>query len=630
MIKKIMPLSLWLVALLIIAIALIIVESDLLWKTQQYDLFLFTTPFFKQQMAVAGGILSYLGSFFTQFFYYPWLGVLMLCGWWLLLMWLVKRTFCFPDRWNILALIPVAILLTTNMQLGYWVYYMQLRGYFFVATIGTTAATALLWIFRKLSEKSWIRICFIILTALAGYPLIGVYALAASLLMGVWSWRLGKNKTQNIILTSIALVAVVAIPLLYYRYVYHQTNILYIYETALPSFAIEETYPTFKTPYYVLAACYLVFVATFRSVWPEENKVQEAKNTKLPKNVKGGKKKQESKGKSIGRWTIQGALLAVLVAGVWHFWYKDDNFHHELRMQRCIENSDWEGVIEEGKKQDCEPTRSIVMMHNLALSRLGRQCDEMYNFRKGSKRSNTPLPIYMVNVAGKMIYYQYGVLNECHRRCMEEGVVLSWTVELLQYMARTALLGKESQAARKHLDLLRKTMFYSDWADHMEKLIDFPDLLAHDPEIGPITHMMHYNDIQSEANDYVEKNLMTMLSQLDADDPYFQEQAVLATMWTRKPQDFWPRFDRYLKLHPDSSVPRIIQEAAWLFGNLEQQDFIHDLPFDQSVKDNFYGFMKVMEQAQGKPSLQTRDYLYQNYGNTYYFEYFFLRDITYF
>ena len=46
--------------------------------------------------------------------------------------------------------------------------------------------------------------------------------------------------------------------------------------------------------------------------------------------------------------------------------------------------------------------------------------------------------------------------------------------------------------------------------------------------------------------------------------------------------------------------------------------------------DHFYGFMKVMEQAQGKPSLQTRDYLYQNYGNTYYFEYFFLRDITYF
>ena len=61
-------------------------------------------------------------------------------------------------------------------------------------------------------------------------------------------------------------------------------------------------------------------------------------------------------------------------------------------MQRCIEQADWEGVIDEGRKQAGEPTRAIVMMHNLALSRLGRQCDEMYNFPKGSKRTNTELP----------------------------------------------------------------------------------------------------------------------------------------------------------------------------------------------------------------------------------------------
>ena len=29
------------------------------------------------------------------------------------------------------------------------------------------------------------------------------------------------------------------------------------------------------------------------------------------------------------------------------FWYKDYNFHKELRMQRCMENLDWEGVLAE-------------------------------------------------------------------------------------------------------------------------------------------------------------------------------------------------------------------------------------------------------------------------------------------
>ena len=40
--------------------------------------------------------------------------------------------------------------------------------------------------------------------------------------------------------------------------------------------------------------------------------------------------------------------------------------------------------------------------------------------------------------------------------------------------------------------------------------------------------------------------------------------------------------------------------------------------------------MKLLSQSQGKPTGQQRDYIYQKYGHTYYFEYFFLRDITYY
>lgn len=625
-VKKIRPIALWLGALIVIALALIIVEGDLLWKVQQFDIFLNSSLFFKQQMVVAGGMLSYLGSFFTQFFYYPWLGVVMLCGWWLLLLWLIKRTFNIPDRWNIIALIPIAVLLTTNMELGYWVYVMKLRGYFFVPTIGTAAGVSLLWGFRKLPEQLWLRIACIVLTVLAGYPLMGVYALATALLMAILSWRLSDKRMQNVIISAVALLAIVAIPLFFYRYVYYQTNIDAIYHTALPCFTISESYPQYMTPYYVLAACFVALVITYRSSWPEP----------VAKTVKTGKKKNKNGKKEIKekepllRWTLQGALMAALVIGVWHFWYKDDNFHHELRMQRCIEQTDWEGVVKEGTKQKSEPTRSIVMMHNLALSRLGRQCEEMYKFPKGSKRSNTPLPIYMFNTAGRLIFYQYGAMNECHRMCMEEGVEYGWRTEILQYMARTALFNGEQQVARKFLNLLRQTLFYRGWANRMEKLLTDKELLAKDSETGPITHMMHYADICSQSDSYVEKNLMTMLSQLDADDPYFQEQAVLAALWTRNPDDFWPRFEKYLNLCPNNPVPRIFQEAAYLFGNLQQQPFTEELPVTESVKSNFQGFMKLLSQSQGKPTGQQRDYIYQKYGHTYYFEYFFLRDITYY
>lgn len=598
--------ALWTGVLIAIAGVLLYYESDLLWKVQHYNLYLFSSLFFKQQMIVPGGMLSYLGAFFTQFFYYPWLGVAMLCGWWLLLTWVTKRTFRIADRWCALALLPVAILLVSNMDLGYWHYMMKLKGYFFVSTIGTTAAVCLLWAFRSLPDKLLLRLLYVVIVTAVGYPLMGAYALVAVLLMGIWTWRLSGNKTQNAVVSVAAVLCIVAVPLLCYRYVYYQTNLDYIYRAELPIFSISEDYPEFFYPYYALAACFLALVLVNLSA--EKAKKQKAWLT----------------------WGIQGVIIVIMFVGVKHFWYKDANFHHELAMQRCIDHLDWEGVLKEGAKQDGEPTRAIAMMHNLALSRLGRQTEEMYYFPKGSKKSDTPLPIYMYKVAGRLIYYHYGLVNECHRMCMEEGVERGWNVEFLKDMARCALLNKEPQAARKYLDLLKQTLFYDDWAEHFQTLAVTGET-SKDAETGPITRMMHYENTLGADNGYVEKNLMTLLSQTDADDLYFQEQAVLGAMWTRNPDDFWDRFQQYVDLLPEGSVvPRIFQEAAYLFATMQQRSDREEMPLDENVKKNFRAFMGEMQQYRGPRARQMRSALYPSYGNTYYYEYFFLKDITYF
>lgn len=77
---KKLPVAVAVVLLLVVAGVLLTYERDYLWKVQELNLFLNTSLFFKQQMIVPGGMLMYLGQFFTQFFYHPWLGVSMLCG----------------------------------------------------------------------------------------------------------------------------------------------------------------------------------------------------------------------------------------------------------------------------------------------------------------------------------------------------------------------------------------------------------------------------------------------------------------------------------------------------------------------------------------------------------------------
>lgn len=604
--KRVIPFLPWIGALLLIAVALLCFDTDLLWKVQQYNLFLDTFFFFHERMLVPGGFLSYLGCYFTQFFYHPWLGVLMLCGWWLLLMWITQRTFRIADNWAVLALIPVAALLAANMSLGYWHYLMRVRGYFFLPTIGSTAAVAMLWVYRTLPQKFWLRIVWMMMAAI-GYPLLGIYALAAVLLMGVWAWRLNSNRSQSALQTIVALFCIIAVPMICYRYVYYQTFFNDLWTIGLPITHALRSYPAYYTPYYILGGFFLLMALI----------------SPIPSFWKGAFWQ-----KPLYKWSLQGVFVLLFVIAVWHWWYKDNNFRHELVMHRCIEKADWEGVLLEGQKQgEEEPTRSIVMMHNLALSRLGRQAEDMFDFPWGMKKGDPRVPYDILNsVFSRTVFYQYGLLNDCHRRCMEEGVEYGWHVETLQYLVRCSILSREKLAAQKILDQLRHTMYYSEWADSMQVLLDNSEQRAQHREMGPVSHMLQYQNALGLDEGNIEKYVMNVLAYQDSNDLYFQEQAVIAALLKRNPSLFWARFNRYTRLCKGQPLPRLFQEAAYLFGKMGKGPNPELLPIEESVKRSYNAFMKQSAQYRGRSVDLGRVALSPFFENTYYFYYNFLQE----
>ena len=598
-IQKHLPIVIWLVALAVIAGVLLIFESDQLWKVQEKNLFLCTVLFFKEQLVVPGGLLTWLGTGFTQFLYYPWLGVLLLCAWWLLLMAIVKRAFRITDRWAILMLIPVAILLLSNMDQGYWIYMLKLRGHFFISTIGTTAVAALLWAFRSIPEKYFLRTVFIIFTCALGYPLTGIYGLAAALLMGIWSWRL-SSRTQAAVNSVVALLAVVAVPLLCYRYIYYQTNIDNIFWAELPLFFITENHPTYYIPYYLLAFFFVIMAVTYQA------------------------DRQNAKSMKKAYYLLCQAVIAVLLIGsVYTFWMKDENFHHELAMQHRIAKLDWTGVLEEAAVQKDEPTRAIVMMRNLALSRLGKQGDLMFVYKNGSKKYAAPFDMRLMLVAGPLIYYQYGMLNYSNRLCMEMGGEFGFRTEDYQLLVDCAILENDQPLARKYINILKQTLFYRDWAEQAEALLGHPDLIAKDAGREPITHMLHYKNTLTGDQGYTERFLMQQLARsIYTDDPVFQEQCLLATLWTKDIDTFWYHFNNYARLHPNSPMPRYYQEAAYLYGMITEQKDIDKMPFDASIKDSFERFMTFAQNYDNQEVQVVREGLYPVFGDTYFYDYY--------
>lgn len=610
--QKYLALAIWLVALAAIAGAMLIFESDQLWKVQEKNLFLCSMLYLKEQIVVPGGLLTWLGTWFTQFLYYPWLGVLLLCAWWLLLMVIIKRAFRISDRWAILMLIPVAILLLTNMDMGYWIYILKLRGHFFVTTIGTTAVAALLWGFRCMQseianprKRMWVGVVYIFLTCALGYPLMGIYGLAAALIMGIWSWRLSASRTGAIINSAVAILCVAAVPLFCYRYVYYQVNLSNVLWAELPLFYLTEEYHTYYIPYYLLALFFVILAVTYHA------------------------DRQAAKPMKKLYYMLCQAVVAILLVGsVYHFWMKDENFHHELTMQHRIANLDWMGVLEEAVTQQDEPTRAIVMMRNLALSRLGKQGDTMFLYKNGSKAYAAPFVMRLMMLAGQMIYYQYGMLNYCNRLCMEMGVEFGFRTEDYQLLVNCALLEDDRPLARKYINILKQTIFYSDWAEQAEALLGHPDLIAKDAEREPITHMLHYNNHLGGDEGYTERFLMRRLvSSINTDDPFFQEQTLLATLWTKDIKQFWYHFNDYIRLHPNGPIPRYIQEAAYLYGKLEDRKDLDRMPFDAGIKDTFERFMTSAAKYDNQDVKIAREGLYPFYGETYYYDYYMMKNL---
>ena len=581
--------SLWLAVLLIVAGALLFFEADLLWKLQDCNLFLNTSMFFEEQMVVPGGLLSWAGTWLTQLFFYPWLGTLVLCACWLLLMLLVKKAFALTDQWTLLALVPVGLLLLTIVDLGYWVYLLKLPGHAFVGTLGVIVVAALLWAFRVLPQRYGLPLVFMAVVAILGYPLFGIYGIGAMLLLGIYIWRLGPLPLwQKIAGTVIVLAGAALVPQLCYRFVYYQTNLANIYYAELPLFFLTQEHHAYYLPYYGLALFFVLMV------------LLRLGSIKVFKSV-----------------SLQVLVLGVLTWAVYNYWFKDENFHHELRMQRCIEQNDWQGVLTEAALQKDEPTRAIVMMRNLALSRLGRQGDEMFLYPNGSKRYEAPFDMRLMLCIGPMIYYQYGMINYSARLSTEMGVEFGWRTNNLKYLAKCALLNKEENRARKFLNLLKHTTFYGDWADKAREM----------EELKTVSRMMHYTNHLTSDNGYVERFVMERLAvSISTDDPMFQEQALLASLWTKDIKQFWYHFNDYVRLHPNSRIPRYYQEAAYLYGMVEGREDINQMPFDQTVKMSFDSFMQAAQHFESAKVDVGREGL-KSFNDTYYYDYYLMRGL---
>lgn len=577
-------------------------EHEFLFRVQELSLWLPTKVYFDERMLVPGGLMSYIACFLTQFFYYPVLGSLIYVALLLVVQWLTMKVFQIPARHALLALIPGVLIVCCSMEAGYWIFQIKTQGYFFSMLVGFLFTLSAMRLYQL--TKGWWRYIVVVAIAAVGYPLFGFYASLA--LIGIALWTLRKNEEGRGITTLLCVAAAVATPILYYS-VYEQTRFATMFTVGMPAFEFSKRDLFTWIPYILL---YL-----FPLVMPF-----------VP--LQRGEEKAVKKFFLIESW----ATVVLIVALGLTFWYRDPNFRAEIKMNHAMERLEWRKALDIAKAQKQTPTRLIVLNKNLALLKLGKAGDEMFHYLDGGEAPDSPLQIRLMQVGGKMLYYHYARMNFCYRWCLEDAVEYGWKVDYLKYMVRTSLVSGEPALAQKYINTLKKTIFYRGWAEKYEKMVKDPSLIAKDCEMASILPLYQYEDQLDGDNSLVEIYLLNYFahSYSDLSTPMFDEAALMCALTLKDIPTFWNCFFRYANSHKTDRMPSHYQEAALLYGNLEKNVDISKMPFDKAVKMRFQDFMRfaqkhAVENVERDP--EAKKLFYERYGNTFWYFYFFIRDV---
>ena len=165
------------------------INQEVLYTAHDRSEFLFGAPFFHTLMQKPFGLMQYVGAWLTQLFCHPALGAGVLAAIWALIFFVGTKAFQLKSGAAALMLLPIACLLTSVVDLGYWVYVYPVRGYWFSQSVGYLAMLLLLWVARCTPRK-WHILWYLVGVAL--YPILGWFALLfvlCLLLVDKTTWR---------------------------------------------------------------------------------------------------------------------------------------------------------------------------------------------------------------------------------------------------------------------------------------------------------------------------------------------------------------------------------------------------------------------------------------------------------
>ena len=529
-----------LLAFMAFVVYILYINQEVLYTAHDRSEFIYGTPFFHTLLSKPFGLMRYVGAWLTQLFCQPVIGAGVLMAIWALILLVGTKAFRLQGSASALMLLPVACLLTSIVDLGYWVYVSTIRGYWFSQSVAYLVMLLRLWAARCTPRK-WHLAWYLLGVCI--YPVLGWYALLFVLCLAL-SEKLAWPEYLGFVL----LLFTAAIwHTQYYSYLKTDDVVM----AGLPRFITpSDNTPHLSYPFWMLGAVSVLIPLC---------------------------------GKYLSRWFVPVLCAAAGILFTSSLMYHDQNYIDEMRMVRYADDDNWQAVLQM-VEENPKPTTTMVMLKNVALMNEGGLLDRSFKIGNICYPINNPDTIHVsfLDIASPLVYYNYGMMNEAIRLNYEMAIQGGFSPFYLKMLARCALAKGDRELTERYTTLLHHLPFYSDWqpAPVNEKVKtlqnSFPD------EITGVEN----------SDRYVVNSISLWY---DSDSKVASEQALLYAMIRSDSQRFWPALRNYVKLHMNEEFPVHAQEAYILFIDKAPEEKRMMLPVKQAVYERYKKFWSTIE-----------------------------------
>ena len=540
------------------------INQEVFYTAYDRSEFIFGAPFFHALLSKPFGLMRYVGAWLTQLFCQPAIGAGVLMAIWALIFIVGTKAFRLQGRASALMLLPVACLLTSIVDLGYWVYVSTIRGYWFSQSVAYLVMLLLLWAARCTPRK-WHLAWYLL--GVCVYPVLGWYALLFVLCLA-----LVEKPTWREFLGFVLLLFTAAI---WHSQFYSNLRFDDVVLAGMPRFETPmDLSERLSIPFWILGAVSMLIPVCYRY---------------------------------LAKWFVP-ALCAI--AGIVYTttqMYYDKNYIDEMRMVRYAEDDNWQEVLQiaEGNKQ---PTSTMVFIKNVALMNEGGLFDRSFKLGNSAVDLNNPdsLHVTLLDIASPLVYYNYGMMNEAIRLNFENAIQAGFSPFYLKMLCRCALAVGDEKLVERYTTILHHQPFYGDWqpapvTDKIKELEKcYPDELTG----------------VENSESYLVNGISLWY---ESDSKLASEQALLYSMLRCDSRRFWASLRKYVKLHMDEEFPLHAQEAYILFMDKAPEEKRIMIPVEQSVYNRYKQFWGALENhAMSGSSLEkVGEEMREEWGDTY-------------